>query len=357
MSVESIRSDTTRSIARKKVCIVGFGAIGALYAFALEQSGKAEVTAVCRSNYETVKQHGLRIVSDKLGNHPAWHPHRVVRMVEEAADQDYSHIVCAVKCLPDVRSTSEILAPLLRKLSKSPETSIVLLQNGVGIEDDIYSAFAHLGLNNPVLSGCAWVDATAVDGGRTVAQHGTERLVIGYHRPASSTLFSEAASQVALDEFCDLLRSGGASVEPSDIDVARWRKVLWNASFSTVCTLTRARVCDVLAVSEARASLHDIMSEALLVARTCLPEDDFVKSVLHDKVAQDILENENPVSTFKPSMLVDLEAGRPMEVEAIVGGILKRAEEKGISTPRLSFVYASLKVIQAGLITSGAQSS
>lgn len=151
---------------------------------------------------------------------------QVVRSVEEAAGEDYSYIICAVKCLPDVRPTSEILAPLLQKLS--PSTRIVLLQNGVGIEDDIQEALAKQGSANPVLSGCAWVDATAVNGGRTVTQRGNERLVLGYHKPASpDASFSEIHSRAALTRFCELLKKGGASPEPADIDTARWRKVLW----------------------------------------------------------------------------------------------------------------------------------
>lgn len=56
-------------------------------------------------------------------------------------------------------------------------------------------------------------------------------------------------------------------------------------------------------------------------------------------------------------MLVDLENGRPMEVEAILGGIVKRAKLHNIDVPRLTVVYAGLKVIQAGLIRGFKSSS
>jgi 2-dehydropantoate 2-reductase len=153
----------------------------------------------------------------------------VVRTVEEAANQQYTYIICAVKCLPDVRPTSEILGPLLDTLSSSPEAAIVLLQNGIGIEDDIFEALKHRGLNNPVISGCPWVYVTTMDGGKTISRRGNERLVLGYHR-SSSAAFSETTSQKALGRLCNLLRLGGASVEPSDIEVARWRMVLWCAT-------------------------------------------------------------------------------------------------------------------------------
>lgn len=122
----------------------------------------------------------------------------VVKTIEEAADQQYSYIFCAVKCLTDVQSTSDILAPLLATLSSSPKTAVVLLQNGVGVEDDLQETFAKLGLSNPVISGCAWVDTTAVDGGRTITQRGNERLVLGYHKSPNAANFSQTTSQASL---------------------------------------------------------------------------------------------------------------------------------------------------------------
>jgi len=55
---------------------------------------------------------------------------------------------------------------------------------------------------------------------------------------------------------------------------------------------------------------------------------------------------------FKPSMLVDLESGRPMEVETIVGGVVRQARELGVQTPQLDIVYASLKVMQNAILTA-----
>ncbi|KAI0081620.1 2-dehydropantoate 2-reductase [Panus rudis PR-1116 ss-1] len=337
------------------VVVVGFGAIGSFYAYALEKSGKARVTAICRSNYDVLQQHGLDIISDRLGKAQGWKPHRIVRSIEESADRNYSFIVCATKCVPELNKTTDILSPLLEKLTQSPETAIVLLQNGIGIEDDVLDWLAQRSLKNIVLSGCAWVDTTAIDGGRTITQFGNERLVLGYHRPPTSTdatpstTFSKDIAREKLDTFSDILKASGANVEPvADMDAARWRKVLWNASFSTICTLTRANVGDVLAVEPARNALSDVMLEVLAVARASLSPES--ASLLPDSVAQDIIKNENPKSVFKPSMLVDLEAGRPMEIEAIVGGVLKRAKNAGVEVPKLKLVYAGLSVIQAGLL-------
>ena len=124
-----------------------------------------------------------------------------------------------------------------------------------------------------------------------------------------------------------------------------------NASFSTLCTLTRANVGDVLSLPEAREALRDIMLEVLKVARQYVSPEG--AAGLPDSVAQAIVENENPQSVFKPSMLVDLEAGRPIEVEAIVGGIVRRAGSQNIAIPRTAMIYGALKVIQKSLVPRG----
>lgn len=90
------------------------------------------------------------------------------------------------------------------------------------------------------------------------------------------------------------------------------------------------------------------MLEVLAVARADLPSD--AAASLPDSKARAVIENENPASVFKPSMLVDLEAGRPMEIEAIVGDIVRKAAARGLQVPRLETICAGLKVIQRSLI-------
>ncbi|RDX53518.1 hypothetical protein OH76DRAFT_1399440 [Lentinus brumalis] len=339
------------------VCVVGFGAIGALYAYALHKTNKVRITAVCRSNYDVLQEHGLDIESKILGHYTSWKPYRAVRTVEEAADRSYAYIVCAFKCISDITTTPALLSPLLSRLSADPPTStttFVLLQNGIGIEDDLLEALSKISAPTVVISGCCWVDTTAVDGGKKITQHGNETLVLGYHRPASGPSASVVPEQIAkdsLDTLIDMLRAAGSNAEAApDADIARWRKVLWNASFSTLCTLTRAHVGDVLAQPNSRQALRDIMTEVLTVARASLTPSPAVDESLSDGVIDLILTNENPKSVFRPSMLVDLDCGRPMEVEAIVGGVLRRARVHGVPTPKLDLIYAGLLVIQKGLI-------
>lgn len=157
----------------------------------------------------------------------------MVRTVEEAADRHYSYIICAFKCVPEITTTPALLSPLLAQLSASPPaqpTTFVLLQNGIGIEDNLQAALAKIDAPSVILSGCCWVDTTALDGGRKIAQHGNpERLVLGYHRPpGDSPNHDEQTGRRSLDTLCGLFRAAGGNVEAAlDVDIARWRKVLW----------------------------------------------------------------------------------------------------------------------------------
>ena len=158
-----------------------------------------------------------------------------MRTVEEAADRQYAYILCATKCIPEVLSTPTILQPLLSYLSDHPvatpsPTTVVLLQNGVGIEDDLIAYLTSENLSSQVVvtSACAWVDTTAIDGGKKVTQFGTEKLVLGVHHFNDGM---KIEGKKALKGFCDILKLAGTeAVQVDDIDAARWRKVLWYVS-------------------------------------------------------------------------------------------------------------------------------
>ncbi|VDB97117.1 unnamed protein product [Peniophora sp. CBMAI 1063] len=329
------------------ICIVGLGAIGAFYALALERSGEARVTAVCRSNFSVVSQYGLEVVSDRLGT-CHWKPHRVCANPAEAADRDYRFIICVTKALPDVTRTSKLLAPLL-----TSTTTFVLIQNGVDIHLDMQEACP----GADIISSCSWSDATAVDGGRKVVQTGPDGLTSGLH--VKDIENPSTAGQYSLELLHSLLVKGGVGSEiTNNIVAARWKKVLWNAAISTVCTVTRSPVASILSAEMLPSMLpvlQDLMKEVIAVARA----EGVTVGDLSDDAPEAVLKNclqqysdtcnSNP-SLFKPSMLVDLEAGRPMEVEPIVGSVVRAGRRHEVRTPKLDVLYAQLRVLQWGLL-------
>jgi len=318
------------------ICVVGFGALGSFYSFVLERSGQARITAVCRSNYETVKDHGLNVDSNVLGKHEAWRPHRVVASTREAADRQYRFIICTFKALPDVISTPDLLGPLV-----DHSRSFVLIQNGVGIE----GALRHRLPTATIISGCAWIGAVIEDKGRLLTQYGDEQLALGVH-----PLPDGGSEEESLRLLTDLLLKGGAKPRPeSDIVAQRWRKLLWNAAYSSLCTISRATLGELLAEPHAElvsATVEGVVSEIVLVART----SGIFTSDLPGEV-MGVVRQTVP-SGFKPSMLVDLEANRPIEVEVILGEVVRKAADVGVPVPRLQVLYTSLKAIQYRLLAN-----
>ncbi|CEL63714.1 hypothetical protein RSOLAG1IB_05475 [Rhizoctonia solani AG-1 IB] len=336
-----------------RVCVVGFGALGTIYSFMLEKSGLAQVTAVCRSNYSLMQEHGIDVCSEKLSpgvNYLNWRPHRIVESVDSAANAEdmYDYVVCTFKCLPDIVTTPELLGPLLAR-----SRNFVLIQNGIGIEVDLQAAVP----DAVIMSGCAWIDATVVDHGRTLKHGPIEKLVIGVHPPLGAPPGAPHSTKAhtALTTFIDLLKAGGGTPEQAvDIQAARWKKIIWNAGFSTFATLANATLPDIChepARSYTMPIVRGFMEEVVSVARGLGLDESVLPATSIDE-AIDLTLSEYGVAgpPYKASMLVDFLAERPMEIEVIIGGILCYAVAKQVPTPRLSTAYALLKVHQTRFI-------
>ncbi|KAE8228106.1 hypothetical protein CF326_g6975 [Tilletia indica] len=406
-------SSSTRA---PQILVIGFGAVGSIYALALEKAG-AEVTALCRSNYTQVKENGLDIHSAKFGDHPGWKPHRVIKSPEEAREQYFDYVICTFKCIPDLDPTSQTIQPYLRNPADFPNEPvpesglpcIVLMQNGVGTEQEPYETLVlQAGLAGSVISAVVWVASNLLDGGKRVEHGSLERLSLGvFPSPLSAACAKlqseskaklevdrtpdESKSQARLDTLVKLLKDGGATPQPSDdVQPYRWKKLLWNAAWGAVSTVARQPVAQLVT----EASLHytvscvrRLMLEVLYVGRACgLNEDVFPASSVDDALhvtldMRDVPQSaqasaslkksgneavsgqtseEKPASPrsakhsmspdFKPSLLMDLESGRPMELLPIIGNVIELARIHGVETPRLDLIMAALRPSQVQAI-------
>ncbi|KAG8775570.1 hypothetical protein FRC12_001412 [Ceratobasidium sp. 428] len=277
--------------------------------------------------------------------------HTVVDSVQNAAlaEENYDYIVCTFKCLPDIQTTPQILGPLLAQTR-----NFVLIQNGIGIELDLQQA---AGPRAVVMSGCAWIDATIVDHGRTLKHGPLERLVVGAHPPLGTSPKAPQSTEAhtALTTFVDLLKNGGGTPEQAhNIDAARWKKIIWNAGFSTFATLGNATLPDIChepARSYTIPVVRGFMEEVVAVARAQgMDESDLPLSSIDEAVDLTLSEYGIGGPAYKASMLVDFLAERPMEIEVIIGGVLRYAHANNVLTPRLSAAYALLKVHQTRFI-------
>jgi len=153
----------------------------------------------------------------------------------------------------------------------------------------------------------------------------------------------------------DLLKNGGGAVEQvPNIDAARWKKIIWNAGFSTFATLGNATLPDIChepARSYTMPVVRRFMEEVVGVARAIgLDESDLPTSSIDEAIDLTLGEYGTAGPAYRASMLVDFLAGRPMEIEVIVGGVLRYAASKQVATPGLSTAYALLKMHQTRFI-------
>jgi 2-dehydropantoate 2-reductase len=313
------------------ILVHGSGAIGAIYIYLLLQAG-CSVTAVCRSNYAAAKTDGFTLNSDKYGQNIHFRP-SVVRSPEEAASQHgpFDFIVVSTKAFPGQQpSTPEILKPAVTE----GKTTIVLIQNGIGIEAEYATAFP----STPLLSCVVYLPTTQTSPGH-IHMGAVEQLQIGTF-PASQDL-SSSAWRAAQHLQATLTCGGGNAEVHEDIQAQRWRKLLVNASWNPICALTLSRDVAFLASSSmAEKLVTGVMDEVVAIAQA-QGYTDITTSIAREQL-QRALERKG-TKGIEPSMLVDVVNGRRMEVEAILGQPVRIAEELRVAVPRMETLYALLK--------------
>ncbi|KAI8918003.1 ketopantoate reductase PanE/ApbA C terminal-domain-containing protein [Entophlyctis helioformis] len=341
---------------------LGAGAVGAFYGARLH-SATCKVSVVCRSNYKAVAAHGFKLQSPTFGSW-TWTPYRVFASNEEAAQSGiaFSLIVVATKALPDIRDDSADLAPIVASVDASSggrtpraaAPAIVLIQNGFGVEWPYRSRFPSL----PILSAVTVVSCQQTEPG-TIIHNRWTRISTGVYlgsapsaaAPASaspSPTVSDTdlalASQTALDLFTSRLHAGGIkdaeSMSPTELQLVRWHKLAINASFNPSSILAGGignadMVADPLLETHIRGCMSEILSAGPRIFGVPFPS--------HLASMDTIIASTKRNTGAKPSMLVDWEAGRPLELEVIVGNPLRLAKEHGVEMPRLQTVYALLK--------------
>ncbi|KAI7904223.1 2-dehydropantoate 2-reductase [Cokeromyces recurvatus] len=309
------------TINKPKILTVGTGAVGAIYSWRLSKS--CHLTTVCRSNYETVKKEGFEIDSAKFGKE-IFRPDNVVQTVSEAITPEipyYDYILVTLKALPECYDVADIIAPAVT----SEKTTIVLIQNGLGVEEPIVRQFP----NNPLISIVAYIGTSQTRPGK-ILMVGNESLIIGPYLQAKTN------SDVERADFIEILKEGDVDVQlVDDVERVRWQKLFWNAAFSPVCALTGMNTTQLLANKEAMRVVKLVMKEVIESANAYgygfNPEEQ-----IHNMITR----TETTAKNYKPSMQLDKERSSPMEIEVILGVPLKRAKAKGLQVPNLELMHS-----------------
>jgi 2-dehydropantoate 2-reductase len=263
-----------------------------------------------------------------------------VGTVPDAAKTDsgepivYDFVVVSTKQLPDVYSMATLIAPVMTP----SRTTIVLIQNGLDIELPLIEAFPA----NAIMSAVSMI-GSYITGPNNVHQLGEDVLTIGPHFHDCGGRSKDDQLQRTRD-FVDMYNAGLRNAPTNalctlteDMPYARWHKLLWNGTFNTLCTMMRMNVGELQSSKGRETLLIPMMWEVLNIAKAAghLLEESEIKRLAYR------LPDDCP---YRPSMLLDLENGRPMELEVILGNMLRRAKDLHVDTPIISTVYELLKL-------------
>jgi len=317
-----------------KVAVLGAGAIGAYVGAALDRGG-AEVHLIARgAHLAALRRDGVRVLSPR-GDFAA-KPHATDDPAE-VGDVDY--VFLGLKA-HSYATCGPLLEPLL-----GPETAVVAAQNGI-------PWWYFHGLTGHPLEGRR-VEAVDPDGAVSavldvkraigcVVYCSTVIEEPGVIRHLEGTRFSLGEPDGGVSARCTALSeamiAGGlkAPVEPRLRDDI-WVKLMGNVAFNPLSALTRATMAQICEHPGTRALVAEMMTETLAVARASGADPQV-------SVAKRI-DGAHRVGHHKTSMLQDLEAGKPLEIDAIIGAVVELATLTGIPAPALAHVYAAVSLL------------
>ena len=303
------------------VAVIGAGAVGSYYGARLAQAGH-DVRFLLRRDYDAVAESGLRIEShhgDFVLERPA-----IARDPAEIGPVDW--VLCGLK------TTSLDAAPDLIRPCLGPETRVLAIMNGLGIEERLAEA---LGAER-IFGGLAF---TCINRGEPGTIHHYEYGQVSLAHLHDDPAELERARALWEDATVEV------SAAPSIIR-ARWEKLCWNVPFNGLTVAaggvtTEAIVTDPARRAEARA----LMEEVVAAGNADLEARSHAERIDGDEVITRMFTLTDVMGPYRPSTLIDFVEGRAIEVDAIFAEPARRARALGVPTPRLDQLAALLAAL------------
>jgi 2-dehydropantoate 2-reductase len=300
-----------------RICVVGCGAVGSLFAANLARLDDVEVWAydLAQEHVDAINREGLRLSGvDEVVGRP-----RATTDASELPDCDFG--IVATKAM----HTSSAIAATSRAFAQG---CVATVQNGLGNEEAIASHVERV------------IRGTTFPAGKIVAPGHVQWDVKG------DTTFGPFEPQPAPLQDVERLagactRAGMPTSAVADARGPQWRKVIFNASTNPIGALTgltHGRVCEDTAL---RALVSALVDEGKAVAAAQGIELDADPEELIDHAARPDVAYEH-----KASMLQDVEARRPTEIDYLNGGIVRFGDEHGVPTPHNRAIWALVRGLE-----------
>jgi 2-dehydropantoate 2-reductase len=300
----------------RRYAVLGAGAIGSVYGSRLWQAGHP-VRFGLRSDLAVGRTRGLRVESP-------WGDLLVPAEALCAGPAAFGP--CDVLLVALKTTANDQLPALIAQLPSLPPC-ILLLQNGLGGEELV----ASIAPSAVVLGGICEIACSRI--GPAHVRHyayGLVRLA-----PLQASVHAQNTCAAVADD----LSAAGVPVQTgSSLGAMRWHKLVWNMAFSGLCTLSGRRTQELLADAGLHRRLLSVMQEVVAAAAA-----DGVP--LAPDVIEDFLTRTASMPTYAPSMQLDAEAGRPLELEAIYRVPLQRARQNSVAMPETACLLRELEAL------------
>lgn len=302
----------------RTLSILGAGAVGCFYGSKLQKSG---LTVEYLSKFLHDNKTKKLTVESIWGNYEV--PVKTFSSTEFMQKADLAIVSSKVI---DLERDSKSLVENLKAVVSS-ETVILILQNGINMEERIQSAFP----NNVILGGLAFTCINRMNH-RLIQHLDYGKVKIG----ANLKKYSKIAESVV-----HLFHNSGIECEfINNLRMGRYEKLLWNIPFNSLSVILNATTDELVKEDSTQPIARNLMMETIEIAKK-----DGIR--LKKSLIETMIQNTIKMKPYKTSMLLDFEKGYYMEIESILGEPLRLARKYNLKTPHMETIYYLLKNIQS----------
>lgn len=295
--------------------VIGTGAIGGYYGAKLAQAEK-EVHFLFHSDYDDVKEHGLQVDSCD-GNFHLTH----VNAYRNTTDMPKCDVVLVALKTVNNYLLKELLPPLLKE-----DTLVVLLQNGIGVEEDVQKMFP----TTQLAAGIAIICCAKTEPGKVNHQRYGDINIGNY----------SCKQQEKVNAMIGDFREAGVNANEMEYHEARWKKALFNMTFNGMTVALNTHTNALLKNPSTKQLIKDQMMEVIEAAHACGVKD------IDEAYADNIIYNTLHMAPYSTSMKLDYDFKRPMEIYYLYTKPIEIARKAGYSMKKLEMLEAILKFLE-----------
>ena len=296
-----------------KYAVIGTGAIGGYYGGKLAQSGK-EVHFLFHSDYEYVKKKGLQV--DSITGNFHLYP---ISAYNKTTDMPVCDVVLVGLKTTNNSLLKELLHPIIHQ-----NTLVILIQNGLGLEENLQKDFPEL----KIAGGLAFICSNKVGEGH-----------INHLDYGKINLGAYSCSEEQLLAVCADFIQAGIEAEVIELNLARWKKLVWNIPYNGMSVVLNTTTDKLMNNPSSRQLLYDLMIEVIRAGNA-------VGNSIPDSFADEMLEMTETMKPYAPSMKLDYNAKRPLEIDAIYSSPIRKALKAGYVMQKVSMLERQLQFIQ-----------